>query len=66
LSEEYHSHKDSCCPKPKKPYLNLKPPVTSVQQVAQNFPVTPRVTTGPATVKVPVVLAETMVQIDLD
>jgi len=41
-------------------------PKTSVQPVATNTPLTPQITPGPSIAKVPIVLAETTVQVDLD
>lgn len=49
-----------------KPFFKPKPPKSSVQHVASNKPVKPRVTRGSSVIKTPVVLTETTVQIDLD
>jgi len=62
--EQFTSHGENLSAP--KPHLNLKPPVSSVQQMATNVSVQPNVVTGKVVMKVPVVLAETRVQIDLD
>lgn len=53
-------------PMKSKPCFNSKPPVTTVHNEVNNTPVQPNAITNSVVAKVPVVLAETTVQIDLD
>ncbi|WP_216829589.1 CsxC family protein [Alkalihalobacterium elongatum] len=67
MSDKKSSHKSNKV-EPAPPYFNYKPykERNAVSPKVSNRPVEPDVTLGPTTVKVPVVLAETVVQIDLN
>ncbi|GGE40607.1 hypothetical protein GCM10011391_19240 [Pullulanibacillus camelliae] len=66
MSEEHKQQHEHEHAKPSSPHLFPKPPKTSVQPIAKNTPLSPQVSSGASIAKVPVVLAETTVQIDLD
>lgn len=65
MSDTFNQNSSKDCG-PSKPHLNPKPPVSSVQPEVSNTPLTPHTVSGQVVVKVPVVLAETTVQVDLD